>query len=333
MASLRDAILAGTKTAVQLHDEYGLRADVEHTGGGVDVFGTLLRLRTPLIFRPLDGILGACLPGPPVGVLISTQRPLRVQRFTGAHELGHVAMGHEASLDGEEILSRVPDRDTYDPREVAADAFAAAFLMPRWLLQIHARRQRWNRESMREPGVVYQLSLRIGASYDATCRALEREKIIDRSTRDQLLKVPPKRIKQELLPEHELANWHADVWLLTERDQGLAIEGQADDIFVLKLTEKGGAGYLWNLDGLSKAGFLVLNDRREIPTPDAAIGAPVTRALTAQHPDPSSGHFSIELRRPWQPTAPPLSSLHVAYDLFGKEVGLPRAARRQYTAA
>ena len=37
---------------------------------------------------------------------MTTQRQLPVQRFTAAHELGHAALGHEASLDEEEILKR-----------------------------------------------------------------------------------------------------------------------------------------------------------------------------------------------------------------------------------
>jgi len=332
MASIRETILEATKAAARLHDDFGLRAAVESSGGDVDVFGTLLRLKTTLIFKPLDGLLGACLRGPSIGVIISTRRPLRIQRFTGAHELGHVALGHEVSLDGEEILSRAPGGG-YDLREVAADAFAAEFLVPKWLLQMHARRQGWDRASMSEATVVYQLALRVGASYDATCRALERDKIIDSATRERLLAVPPKRIKQELVGGHEVDNWNLDVWLLTERDEGGTIEGQPDDLFVLKLTEKGGAGYLWNIDGLRDAGFVVLRDRREIPPPEEAIGRPITRALTAQHPDPARGAFSIELRRPWEKTGVPLSRLHVVYDLFGKEVGLPRAARRQVLAA
>lgn len=333
MATVRDAILEGTSAAARLHDELGLRKAVESNGGGIDVFGSLLRLEATLLFRPLDGLLGACLAGPSRGVLISTQRPLRIQRFTGAHELGHVVMGHQDSLDGEEILARSPR--SKDLQEVAADAFAAEFLIPKWLLQTHARRQGWNRTSMTDPRVVYQLSLRIGASYDATCRALDRDKIIDETTRDRLLAVKPKQIKQALLNDIDLENWTPDVWLLSEKDEGLTIEGQPDDLFVFRLTERGASGYLWNIDGLRTAGFVVLHDQREIPPPEQCIGGPVTRALTARFPspDPLSGDLSLELRRPWQKTGSPLSRLHVLYNLFGREVGIPRALRRQLMAA
>jgi hypothetical protein len=49
--------------------------------------------------------------------------------------------------------------------------------------------------------------------------------------------------------------------------------------------------------------------------------------------DPAQGHFALELKRPWQKEGAAIASLHLAYDLFGKEVGMPRAIRRQLAAA
>lgn len=323
----RDAILEGAQAAARTHDQLNIRKEVEASGSGVDVFGALLALNVALLFRPLDGLLGACLPGPNPGVIISTQRPLRIQRFTGAHELGHVVLGHEVSFDGEEILGRnsLPDRDE---AELAADSFAASFLLPKWLLQEHARRQGWNRASMSEPHTVYQLALRSGASYTATCIALERYGIIDRPTREQLVAKPRNILKRELLDGLSVDDFRRDVWLLTERDEGLTLEGAPEDLFVLKLKENGSAGYLWTTQGLVDAGFAILRDQREIPPPNTLVGGPVQRELTARVAAPTSGDFALELKRPWQGSGPPIASLHVAYDLFGKEVGMSRAARR-----
>ena len=88
--------------------------------------------------------------------------------------------GHTISLDGPKILAR--GGNLRDEVEVAADSFASAFLLPKWLLQIPARRQDWNSKSMADPFVVYQMSLRVGASYEATCVALAQHKIIDEGT-------------------------------------------------------------------------------------------------------------------------------------------------------
>lgn len=328
----RDAILEGAQAAARIHDQLAIRQAVEASGGAIDVFGALLALDVALLFRPLEGLLGACLPGPNPGVIISTQRPLSVQRFTGAHELGHVALGHEVSLDGEEILGRSPMTGR-EEIELAADSFAAAFLLPKWLLQLHAKRQGWNRTSMGEPHAVYQLSLRAGASYEATCIALERHGIIDRATRERLVAKPRRDIKSELLHGFEVEDFRRDVWLLTERDEGLTLEGAPDDLFIIKLTEKGGAGYLWTTAGLIDAGFAILRDQRHIAPPEKAIGGPVTREVTAQATEPASGDFELELKRPWQGSGPPIASLHVNYDLFGKEIGMPRAVRRTLARA
>lgn len=327
----REAILEGVQSATRLHQTLHSRQSLV-TGGSVDVFGALLKVGAALVFRPLDGLLGFCIKGPvDPGVVISTQRPLRIQRFTGAHELGHVALGHTFSLDGEEILRR--GGGLTDLKEVAADSFASTFLMPKWLLQLHARQQGWDRRSMSDPHAVYQLSLRVGASYEATCFGLERHEIIDAGTRERLLDKPRRALKEELLDGFEVDNYHPDVWLLTERDEGLTLEGQPDDLFVLRLGEKGGAGYLWNTTGLIDAGFAILRDRRDIPSAERGIGGSVTRELTAHHPEPARGHFSLELKRPWESLDAAVASLHVTYDLNGKEVGLPRAVRRQLRAA
>jgi hypothetical protein len=326
MATVRDAILRGTKAATKLHNELGMRLRAQETGS-VDVFKAILSTGAALIFRPLDGLLGACLPGNPAGVLISTQRPLRVQRFTGAHELGHVVMGHEPSLDGEEILRRGPAREL-DLQEVEADAFAAEFLLPRWILEFHARRQGWNARSMAAPQAVYQLALRIGASYDATCRALQRHRIVSASDARRLLDTARRSIKVELCRGLSISDWRRDVWLLTEKDDSLVIQGQPEDLFILHLKEATGAGYLWNIDDLKEAGFAVVNDERVFPDASRAIGAHATRELTAEHPEPAAGTFTLNLRRPWERQEPPQAQLNVSFDLFGREVGIARAVRR-----
>lgn len=330
----REAFLQGAQSAARLHEQLGSRAETEARAGAIDVFGAIIATGTPLIFRPLKGLLGACIPGP--GIIISTERPLPVQRFTGAHELGHVALAHDLSLDGEEILTRIGHNSDDVPTpefEIAADSFASAFLLPRWLLQMHARRHGWDRASMRDPHAVYQLSLRLGASYTATCIALERYDIIDAAARKALLDKPRRELKAELLDGLPVDNFFPDVWLLTERDEGSTIEGQPDDLFVLRLAEQSGAGYVWTTSGLLESGFAILRDERKIPPPETSIGGPVTRAVTAKHTEPTKGTFALELRRPWLKSGTPLAALHVDYDLRGKEVGLPRLSRRHLRLA
>src|SRR5260370_21304922 len=173
MAS-RYAILNAVVAADRLHREFDTKARAERGEGRSDVFGSVVKRDIPVMFRPLKGLLGAYIDNPDQGVLVTTQRPLPVQRFTAAHELGHAALGHEASLDEEDILTRAlfVTEASYDPREIQANAFSTELLTPRWLLVQHMKRQGWTRENLTDPVVVYQLALRMGSSYSATCYAL-----------------------------------------------------------------------------------------------------------------------------------------------------------------
>jgi Zn-dependent peptidase ImmA (M78 family) len=320
MADSRAAILTGAKAAHTLHRDLGIREQVERSGGGrVDVFGVIAKLGATLMFQPLDKLLGAYLPGEEAGVLITTKRPLPVQRFTGAHELGHLYMHHEPSLDDDNILRRAPfsagGRHSRQERE--ADAFASMFLTPAWLLALNIERQGLTARDLSHPPNVYQASLRLGTSYRATCYALERHKVIGRDQRERLIDVEPKEIKQQLLAGYEPPDWRSDVWLLTERDQEALIEGGRNDLFVVRLRENSGAGYLWNFDQLRDAGFALVNDDREEGNPEA-IGGVLTRKVTARSDDRVQGQVVLQEARPWMADAP-LHELLLRYDLRGPE--------------
>ncbi len=174
----RDAILKAVLEADRLHKEFDTKARALLGAGRIDVFGMLVSRDIPVMFRPLKSLLGAYIDDPDRGVIVTTQRPLPVQRFTAAHELGHAALGHEASLDEEDILTRAlfVTEASYDPREIQANAFATQLLTPPWLLVQHMKRQGWTRESLADARIVYQLALRMGSSYAATCYALAESK-------------------------------------------------------------------------------------------------------------------------------------------------------------
>jgi Zn-dependent peptidase ImmA (M78 family) len=320
MADSRAAILNGAKAAHKLHRDLGIREQVERSGGGrIDVFGAIAKLGATLMFQPLDKLLGAYLPGDEVGVLITTKRPLPVQRFTGAHELGHLYMRHQSSLDDDKILRRSPFSVSgrHDRQEREADAFASMFLTPAWLLALNLQQQGWTARDLNNPVNVYQASLRLGTSYLATCYALERHKVIGREQRVQLTDIEPKNIKQQLLTGYEPPDWRSDVWLLTERDEGALIEGGRNDLFVVHLRENCGAGYLWNFDQLREAGFVLVHDDREDESPEL-IGGVLTRKVTARSEDRVQGQVVLQEARPWL-TDEPLHQLRLRYDLRGPE--------------
>ena len=320
--------------AGRLHRQLCSRHRVEREGGGIDVFGAMLHLDVPLVLRPLKGLLGAYLREPARGVLVTTLRPLSIQRFTAAHELGHFRLNHEPSLDDENILRRSPfvARPGYDLQEVEADAFAVAFLIPRWLVAWHCERQGWRAADFVDPRIVYQLSLRIGASFEATWRTLQRYKLITAATARALGRSEVRRLKVTLLEDYQPPNYRSDVWLLTERDAGTSISGSRNDIFVLRLEEHSGGGYLWDIEELKESGFAVVRDAPEAGDAEG-IGSHTFRRVTVILEEAQRGRVSLGERRPWQPTEP-LNRLVLEYDLTGpEEEGLSRAERRQLLEA
>jgi len=328
----------GSMAATRLHEALGTRERMQQHGGSVDVFDASLQLKLPLLLRPLRGLLGAYLPTPRPGVLVTTQRPLSIQRFTAAHELGHYRLDHLPSLDDESILRRlaIPNnaRGLFGPnmQEVEANAFAVAFLMPRWLIQWHCARQGWTQESLAQPLAVYQLALRLGTSYEATTWTLQRLNLISATVGNTLRATQPRAIKAEILRDYRPADFRGDVWLLTERDGETRVNGSRNDHFVLQLNEHSGGGYLWNVDELRESGFAIVRDDTD-DTDHEGIGNATTRSVTAAPAAPNEGRLALSEARPWELDAP-LSELVLTYDFTGpEEEGLSRVERRRALAA
>lgn len=332
MSNVASAIKKASLAAIRLQRDLGSQehATVGIGNGRIDVFETFARLNLPLIFKPLDGLLGAYLKTPAPGVLVTTKRPLSVQRFTAAHELGHHHLNHKPSLDDESILRRSPfiSRVGDNPQEVEADAFAAAFLLPRWLVSWHCKKQGWTDSDLHSPEIVYQLALRVGTSYSATCWTLHRYNILELSDARILAAMEPRTIKRAILGNIKLDNYYGDVWLLSERDTGLRIDGGPSDLFVVRLPEHSGSGYLWRFEDLNTESFALIGDSRENDDPKVTVGGHVTRRLTAQSQCKQAGELTLAERRPWQ-AASPLATFVVRYDLAGAESeGWSRAERR-----
>lgn len=320
--------------AGRLHRQLDIRASIRKEGGNIDVFAAVLAVDLPLLLRPLQGLLGAYLQDPGPGVLVTTQRPMSIQRFTAAHELGHFWLKHSPSLDDESMLRRMPlgEQPSHDFQEVEADAFAIAFMMPRWLVGWHCKRQGWQAAQLEQPNVVYQLSLRLGASYEATCWTLLRYDLISDAVARNLTQQQPRGLKASLLQDYHPTNYRADVWLLTERDACTRIDGSRNDHFVLRLDEHSGGGYLWNIDQLKASGFAIVRDEREAQDVEG-VGSHVVRRITAALKEASRGRVSLEECRPWQPSES-LKNLTLDYDLTGpEEEGLSRAERRHVLVA
>ena len=233
MTTLRDAVLQGSLEAAQLHADAGM--GLGHGGGisPIDVYRFIGDRQIALLFQKLGGLLGAYLEVERPGILVTTERTLAIQRFTAAHELGHAVLHHKVGLDGDEIIRRSPFSSArYDHREVAADAFASMFLMPDFLINGIASQQKWDYDSIRDPRVIYQMSLRLGVSYEALARTLVNHKYLDTNESRKVLQIPVKDIKADLLgSSFQPDNWRCNVWYLSEKDEHTTVVAEPNDLF------------------------------------------------------------------------------------------------------
>jgi Zn-dependent peptidase ImmA (M78 family)/predicted secreted protein len=292
----RDAILEGVAGASETHDAFRMQENLGEGARSVDVFHVIDELGLPLEFRALDGLLGTCtrVDDASVGILITTRGDLHLQRFTAAHELGHFVLEHEGSFDREvgmpgQIVGR-------DPLEVQADAFAAEFLMPKWLIAGAAQRRGWwAADRLSTPEIAYQLSLRLGLSYEATCWGLLAQECISRPAAEQLRKIAPKKSKQAALRGVALEDPWADVWRLDTGDNGATLDAGPTDLFVVELEERASAGFAWDLEQAVANGFSVVSDFSEFD--QSIVGGPSMRRLVFRAPARGVYQLQLTLRR------------------------------------
>lgn len=74
-------------------------------------------------------------PGEPAQILINPNEPLSRQRFTWAHELGHLAERTTLAADYDYSFVDLRKPGTYDSHEFYADEFAGALLMPHYKIE------------------------------------------------------------------------------------------------------------------------------------------------------------------------------------------------------
>ncbi len=301
--------------AGQLAKEIGLERRVLNEWGRVDIFAIATELDVPVVFRPLKGLLGVFMRQPTPGVLVTNQRPRSVQRLTCAHEIGHFYLNHAMSMDDESsvgIAMRLGP--STDFMELEADGFAYELLMPRYLVRFWVDTLARDGFDMRDPLGIYQLSLRLGCSYQATVLCLQRMNFLDRPRFDLANTTPVKVLKKRLIPDIELESWHSDVWRLGEGDRNFPIQASVNDVFIVSAPEMSAAGYLNELKDMDSNGFRILRESisRKFSHTNAEngvvantlVGGAVEWQVAFQTMREGSAHLTIETSQPWEkPTA------------------------------
>lgn len=243
--------------AAEAHDEYGVDASER-----IDVFATIDAANIDLFFKPI-GAAGLYMPARLFGadgIVINSDHPLALQRYSASHELGHHHFGHEPDIDLEHELVARPDREQLPDEEKLAEAFASWFLAPPELVDVVL--EQIGVERPQAPRDVYQLALRLGTSYKATCYHLPSLKLLDARVAHQWAQLELRRLKEEIAPQARPEGWHHDIWALGERDRGAGHVVRAGDRLVIDV------GGTWEVE--LPPGFSLVDDAPTTLFPEAS---------------------------------------------------------------
>ncbi len=323
MRGRRERILQAAGEAARILDKFPLGRRT-----GFDIIRAVTALGVPIMFRPTKDLLGATIAvGEDVrGVLVTTKRSLAIQRFTLAHELGHIRLGHNMRFHLFDDEEDRPVSEQADPlEEDTAEEFASGVLAARQNISRIATAQDWNSSQIQNPTTIYQLSLRLGISFKATCWALARCKMLSAELAKRIaLGTEVSKLKKALVSPYSLPDLRADVWRLAEADGGTLLECGPNDVFAVIVRDSASGGFLWELAESSQA-FEVVHERTDITT---IYGADSSRLLLLRCKTPGRHSLSIEHKRPW--SGERLSELEISIANFGKETeGLPRSVKQE----
>ena len=235
---VQEAISQAAKTLLRL------KADQSEA---IDIFKIIQNEGVWLMFQPMKNLYGFYLKqGETAGIQINSQHPTKLQRYTAAHEFGHHVLRHLNSVDDEALIAR--GYASKDLKEVAADAFAAHFLMPPTLVGALLQKLGLldNLRSLTAKEV-YRLSLEMGVNYSAAVNHLANLNHISREEAVLLRKMSPKEIKEQIVFQ-PLENSWAEIWELDRSDHGKTLRLRIHDDLKICLPENPTTGYLWAFD-------------------------------------------------------------------------------------
>lgn len=267
----------------------------------VDIFQAIQDAGVWLMFQPLGNLFGAFerVEGA-AGILINSNHPLGLQRYTAAHEFGHFVMDHQYSADSPNELYA----DEVELQEAAAQAFAADLLMPVPVVN-HATKRLGISDELTHPENVYRLAVELGTSYRATVTQLNVLHLIDFAEAQSLRTSTPLDVKRQLLGGERPENARADVWSVTDKmlDTHDTLSVQLGDELVFDLEEIPSSGYLWELGSVDGEHVETTIDLR-VERTQGNVGAVGRRLLGVRTSAPGTARIGLGMSRPWLDGAP-----------------------------
>lgn len=258
----------------------------------VDVYDVIRRLGLWLVFNEFEHLLGAMVREGAGGIIINPARPLGMQRYTAAHELGHYVL--HSDLDASwDTTTEVMGSESI--REQEAQAFASSFLMPRKLVNVTLRRLLAAGAEL-DATTVYAASRDIGVSYEAMIVQLLQMKKITAEEARVLRKVKPATLKKRLGGTDTRATVK-QVWTADPEGGSPTLTVSEGDEIAVTLPENPTTGYRWH----SHPSTLDLVDDQFILRADAEVGEGGVRRLVYRAGHAGSVDQLLEERRPFDP--------------------------------
>lgn len=317
MTDYRDQILEATAEAQKLK-----KSGLDESMTKVDLSTVVDSLGVPVVFRPLDNLWGGAITiEDKKGIIIDSNLPKYLQRFTLAHEIGHLVLEHENQVDNSATVNMRVSRQSDRPlEEVTADAFASELLASKEIIGLNAGRNNWNNDDLQKPEYIYQLSIRLGISFEATSWALVDHDVLDQDKAEDFKNNDGivKKNKDKYLPNDVEWNPHADIWSLSKEEQDALIYADKEDLFIIDLEERASSGYKWGI--LNQSGAEVVFTEQK---GGEKYGSFTSKKIGFSFPNP--GNHSIRFRHGRQWSDESIEELNFSIDTRGGEdVGLPR---------
>lgn len=342
----RDDLLQAGRRAAEVLDEFRAKDRIKDGYTRVDPTQLASEADVTVMFRPLEKLLGGFLrEDGEAGILVNVLRPRGLVHMTCAHELGHYFLGHESNTD-----ETVDIGTNAALVEQQANQFAYSLLAPRWLVITIMRMKGWSKEHLNDPAIVYQLSLRLGTSFEAMAWSLVRLGLLSTASATRTLGQKPKSLKLAALNIGNMSSkMPGDVWILNKSDKDRIIEPASNDRFVVDLPNHAAAGHLWTVDELRCEGFAlepfvqdarVVLGRENLPIRVGRLGAGTTMRYELISTIDFSGNSTIDHNRratialheitPWtrESESQDLLAFSAEFDNINGGLSKPERARR-----
>lgn len=313
----------------EVYHEFDLISDFNNGSVRVDVVSLIGRAGIPMLYRPLDKLLGAYVSSPVKGILINSKRRKSIQNFTAAHELGHSMLGHS---DSQDLESTIFGLSNISAMEMEANYFASNFLLPKRVL-INAAKEVGIKKASEivDPIQIYRMSLLTGTSYEATLIGLKSANLL---ASDLPKKMTPKEIKQRILNGYSLENSWSDVHYLDERTlstredcQEKSISISDDDCVLVELEQMHSSGYLWSVSDDSDSRVICST---KVDSCNSFIGTPSVACFHLFGFERDT-QIKFSLNRPWI-SSPDMAIRKITINVRVNkpEIGIPKRHRESF---